>query len=283
MIIDFHTHIFPPEIINHREKYLEKDVWFRLLYENPKARMATAEELIAALDEAQVDKAVAFGFAWHDAGLCRMTNDYVLEAMDKYPDRVIGFAQVQPNSREEAIKETKRCLSKGMRGVGEMMPNGQGFHLDNEELLAPLIAVTVAHNAVMMIHTSEPVGHTYCGKGTISPASVYRLALKHPELTIVCCHWGGGLPFYELMPEVRAALRNVYYDTAASLYLYDDHIFPLVLSYIPNKVMFATDYALITPKRFLRRVRDLDIPDETLQKFLGGNAQRLLALRGFVG
>ncbi len=81
MLIDFHTHIFPPEICQQRERYCERDPWFAELYSNPKARMACAEDLIAEMDEAGVDASVSFSFGWNDAGLIRETNTYVLDAM----------------------------------------------------------------------------------------------------------------------------------------------------------------------------------------------------------
>ena len=58
--------------------------------------------------------------------------------------------------------------------------------------------------------------------------------------------------FYELMPCAQPLLRNVYYDTSASLYLYDDSIFCHVTAWAPDKVLFGTDYPLIGQPRFLR-------------------------------
>ena len=128
----------------------------------------------------------------------------------------------------------------------------------------------------ILTHTSEPVGHPYCGKGTITPEVVYRFAQCFPQVTLICAHWGGGLPFYELMPEMRRAFGNVYYDTAASLYLYDDAIFPLAAQLMPDKILFATDYPLITQRRFLKRVREAGLKEGELSKILGGNARQIL-------
>ena len=83
MIIDAHTHIFPPAIGEDRDAFLQRDTTFRELYSNPKARIATAEELIASMDEAGIDKSVACGFGWNDAELCREHSDYLLEAAER--------------------------------------------------------------------------------------------------------------------------------------------------------------------------------------------------------
>ncbi|GAH31366.1 unnamed protein product, partial [marine sediment metagenome] len=59
MIIDFHTHIFPPRVRERRDEYIKRDPCFSLLYSQPEARLVTAEELIDSMDEAQVDLSVA--------------------------------------------------------------------------------------------------------------------------------------------------------------------------------------------------------------------------------
>lgn len=278
MIVDIHTHITAPYIISNREAYCQQDEWFGKLYENPKARLATTEELIEALDEADVDRAVTFGFGWADMGLCRAANDYTIEAVRRYGDRLIGFAVVNPRQLREALRELDRCIAAGLRGVGELMPDGQGFSLDDLSLLAPLAEFAAEHNLPILVHSSEPVGHQYAGKGTVSPDVIYRFVKAFPQVTLICAHWGGGLPFYELMPEVHDALANVYYDTAASPFLYDNQILPLLAQLIPHKICFGSDFPLIPPTRYLRSFRSVGLDIEPLEAVLGGNAVRALDL-----
>lgn len=276
-IIDFHTHIFPPEVIAKRDAYLERDAWFRLLYSNPQAKMASADDLIAEMNTSGVDVAVTFGFAWADPGLCREANDYVLESASRWPDQLVGFAVVNPASKD-ATAELERCLQKGLCGVGELMPEGQGYTLDD-----PCLDEFMEHMAYwkcpMLIHLNEPVGHNYPGKSSRTLQSFYSLALRHPETTLVAAHWGGGLFFYELMPEVQQALRNVYYDTSASLYLYRDDIFSVAAQIIPHKMLFATDYPLLSQGRFLQHIRKTSLSADTREALLGGNAAQLLGIR----
>jgi len=280
VIIDFHTHITAPEIIARRDEYLVRDAWFRDLYANPKARLSTAEDLIAAMDRAAVDQAVVFGFGWRDMDLCRQDNDYVIESVGRYPDRLIGFAIVNPISGVEAVHEIERCAAAGMRGVGELMPDGQGYRLDDERTMAPIVEVAVDRRLVLLTHCSEPVGHLYPGKGTVTPDEVIRFARLFPNATLVCAHWGGGTIFYELMPDVAGVMRNVFYDTAASLFLYDCDIFSLAARWAPGKVLFATDYPLIAPGPFIKRLQTVRMPTATLRRMLGGNAWRVLKLGG---
>ncbi|MCL5257420.1 MAG: amidohydrolase family protein [Chloroflexi bacterium] len=279
MIVDFHTHIFPPEIKKQRTLYWQRSTWFSELYERKKAKLATAEDLLAEMDASGVDISVACGFPWDDPVICRDCNDYLLETAGRFPGKIIAFGSVSPAFPEQAAAEAERILSAGMRGIGELNADGQGFEVTDEILLHPLVEVLEKHNAPLMIHTSEPVGHYYPGKGRTAPDLIFRLAKTFPNLKIVAAHWGGGLPFYELMPEVGEHAKNIYYDTAASPYLYRADIFKAVLHMVDiNRVLYGTDFPLIRQARLLKQIRSVRLPARAEAKILGGNASALLHL-----
>ncbi len=279
MIIDFHTHVFSPRLKKNRRKYIDRDPGFAVLYSRKDAQLATAEELIASMDKAGIDISVIVNIGWTTHELCVETNDYILESVARYPDRLIGFCTVQPNSSQAAIAEIERCARAGIRGVGEMRPDMQLFDLGDEEIMAPFIETLKKHNLILLTHTSEPGGHDYQGKGAITPDVLYPFITSFPDLTIVCAHWGGGLPFYALMPEVKQAMSNVFFDTAASPFLYDPQVYNQVVQLVgADKVLFGSDYPLLAQSRLLNEVRSLDLPEETRDLILSGNARRLLGL-----
>jgi len=281
MIIDFHTHVFPPQIKKNRSKYIDSDPCFAILYSEKNAKLATADELIASMDKAGVDISVIVNIGWTTHELCVETNDYILESIARYPQRLIGFCTVQPHSYEAAITEIERCAQEGIRGVGEIRPDIQLFDLRDEEVIAPLIKVIRKHKLILLTHASEPVGHNYPGKGTITPDMLYPFITSYPDLTIVCAHWGGGLPFYALMPEVKQAMSNVFFDTAASPFLYSPQIYKQVIQLVgAEKILFGSDYPLLAQSRLLEEIRSLDLPEETRDLILSGNAQRLLGIKG---
>jgi predicted TIM-barrel fold metal-dependent hydrolase len=145
--------------------------------------------------------------------------------------------------------------------------------------MAPIARVAREHRLVILTHTSEPVGHLYPGKGTITPDILYRFITNFPALALVCAHWGGGLPFYALMPEVTRALSNVYFDTAASPLLYRDEIFRHVAEIVgADKILFGSDYPLIRQSRIVKSIQSLSLSEEARSMILGGNARRLLSL-----
>jgi predicted TIM-barrel fold metal-dependent hydrolase len=279
MIIDFHTHVFPPQIKKNRGKYTESDPCFAILYSNPKAKLATADELIASMDKEGVDISVIVNYGWTTHELCVETNDYILESIARYPRRLVGFCAVQPNAGEAAVDEIERCARAGIKGVGEMRPDIQLFYPGDEMLMAPLVEVMKKHRLVMLTHASEPVGHSYPGKGTVTPEALYPFITSFPDLPVVCAHWGGGLPFYALMPEVKQAMSNVFFDTAASPFLYTPEVYTQVIQLVGgDKILFGTDYPLLAPSRLLNEINSLNLPEETKSLILSGNARRLLGL-----
>ena len=262
-----------------RSRYIKCDPLFAHLYSSSKAKVATAEELIDSMDRNGIDVSVILNAGWSTHELCVETNDYILESIARYPGRLIGFCTIQPNSLDAAIPEIERCARGGIRGVGEMRPDTQMFSLAAREVMIPLVQVMLKHKLVFLTHASEPVGHQYPGKGSVTPDVLYPFITEFPELIVVCAHWGGGLPFYALMPEVREALSNVYFDTAASPFLYRPQIYNQVVEIIgADRILFGSDYPLLNQSRYLKEIHSLDLPEEAKKLILSGNARRLLGI-----
>ena len=279
MIIDVHTHIMPPGIRENRSRFAEKDRCFDLLYSNPKAKIATAQEVVDNMAQEGIDVSVVLNVGWDSHELCQITNDYILEAISTYPHKLVGFGAIQPLDQVNAVKEIERCARGGMRGIGELRCDTQGFDFADKDSMMPIIEVVREYDMIVLTHTSEPVGHIYPGKGAITPEIIYGFIQNFPDIKLVCAHWGGGLPFYALMPEVAELFTNVYFDTAASPFLYKNDIFTYVSSLVgKEKILFGSDYPLIKQQRIVEVVLSLDCPQDTKDMILGGNAQRLLSI-----
>jgi predicted TIM-barrel fold metal-dependent hydrolase len=137
----------------------------------------------------------------------------------------------------------------------------------------------IEKNMILLTHASEPVGHEYAGKGSVTPDTLYPFIIDNPELSIVCAHWGGGLPFYALMPEVASALKNTYFDTAASPFLYKAGIFNVTTEIIgSDHILFGSDYPLMPQKRILEQAAASGLQQKDLNNILGLNAKKLLSL-----
>jgi predicted TIM-barrel fold metal-dependent hydrolase len=129
----------------------------------------------------------------------------------------------------------------------------------------------------LLVHASEPVGHQYAGKGCFTPQVCMALAQAYPGLSIVFSHLGGGLFVYELMPEVRASLVDVFYDTAAVPYLYDSGVYELAVAAAgPHKLIFGSDYPLLPVTRCLQGLERL--ASQHRAAVCSGNARRVFGL-----
>jgi len=279
MIIDFHTHIFPDAVRNNRVDYFEAEPAFRLLYEPEKSKMAGAEDLVACLDESSVDMAVTFGFPWESPERAREHNDYIISAQQKFPDRLAGFCCVGMYQGEPA-REVERCLAAGLHGVGELGFYQSGIDKEALKRLEPVMDVCREQDKPVMIHTNEPVGHQYPGKTPVTVRQIYDLAAAFPDNRIVLAHWGGGIFFYRLLKrEAGDVLKNVWYDTAASPYLYKTDIYKVACDLAGiDKILWGTDFPLLKPARYFKELDQAGLDEKQRAAVVGGNAAFLLNL-----
>ncbi|MFP4445170.1 MAG: amidohydrolase family protein [Desulfosudaceae bacterium] len=279
MIIDFHTHIFSRDVRANRAEYFDGEPAFRLLYESEKSKLAGAADLVAVIDESEVDLAVTFGFPWENPDLAKRHNDYVIEAQQRYPDRLAGLCCVGMYQGDPA-REAERCLDAGLYGVGELAFYQSGIDEEARQRLAPLMAVCRERDKPVMIHTNEPVGHHYPGKTPITVGQIYDLAAAYPDNRIVLAHWGGGIFFYNLLKrEAKEVLANIWYDTAASPYLYDTRIYRTAAELAgPEKILWGTDFPLLKPARYFKEIDQADLGDAERAALTGGNAAAFLNL-----
>ncbi len=280
MKIDFHVHLTPPELIASWRTTCANEPYWKLLAGSPKNKMADADTLVAELDKTGFDAAVAFGFSFTDMGLCRMVNDYTMEAQRRFPGRIIGFMSVVPGA-PGMEKEMLRCHAGGLHGVGELFPAGQPFQLTDAKTTDGFARVCETLRLPLILHANEPVGHYYEGKTNTRLPEFESFIERYPHLTVVLAHWGGGMCFYELMPEMKEKLRNVYYDNAASIFLYGSEIYRVAEAHgLTDKLLFGSDYPLVSPARYRPGMEESGMSEQAIQKMLGGNAERILRESG---
>ena len=279
LTIDTCTHVLPETFAVNRERISRADRTFRGLFADPKAKFAQTPDLIASMDEAGVDVSVCAGFGWTDPEVARESNDYNLEAARLHPDRLIAFCSVNPLWGEDAVTEVRRCHEAGAKGIGELHPDTQGIIDADLAALAPVLDTAKELGMPTLIHASEPVGHGYPGKGSVTPELLMALVNAFPNNTFIFSHFGGGLPFYGLMPEVRSALKNVYFDSAAFPFLYRPEVFDVTARAIgAEKILFASDFPLVHQKRALNEFGQSGLSTDDSLLVRGANAANLLNL-----
>ncbi|CCK79032.1 MULTISPECIES: amidohydrolase family protein [Desulfobacula] len=280
MIIDSHTHIFPETVKQNRSRYFDNEPEFKLLYDSPKAKICTIDDLIESMDTHRVDISIICGFPWRNPEFAVQNNNVIIEAAQKYPNQIKGLACFDA-AWEGAANETRRCIDAGLCGAGELAFYLSGIDKAALKALDPVMAELRDNgNLPCMIHTNEPVGHYYPGKTPITLEQIYTLAKTFPDNKIILAHWGGGILFYNTMKkETKAAFKNIWYDTAASPYLYDSQIYNIAVDAgVADKVLLGTDFPLLTPARYYKDIDNSTINEIQKEQILGKNAALLYGL-----
>lgn len=275
-ITDGHVHIYPPEFERDRNRIAEREPWFALLTASRVHRWGTAEDLISAMDKAGIESSFAAGFAFLDQGLCRASNDYLLDAAGRYPGRILPLAAVSPLARG-AEREIERCASAGAVGVGELFPDGQDFDISDARETYRLVGTAGDCGLFIMFHTAEQVGHDYAGKGHTGAKEAASFCMNHPEAYVVFAHFGGGLWAYETMPEMKLALSRAMYDTAAWPWLYGPSVTDAIFaSGAGDKIIFGSDWPILDFHRYGKLLSATSLDAEERERLLFKNAEEFL-------
>ena len=105
--------------------------------------------------------------------------------------------------------------------------------------------------------------------------------LQFSNNKIILAHWGGGIFFFQLLKkEVKAALENVYYDTAASPFLYRREIYPIAIRLTGlEKILLGSDFPLIKPSRYIDELKATGLSPTEIESICGLNAKKLLNIK----
>jgi predicted TIM-barrel fold metal-dependent hydrolase len=275
MIIDCHTHIFPEEVRKDREAFCKRDEGFSSIYKDSTSKMVGVDDLIASMDESGIDRSVICGFPWSQPDLCSLHNQYLMASASRYPNRLVVFVMLLFSNPDWSGKELDRAVKGGARGVGEIAFYRDEMTSQDIHSMKPILTQMEKQGIPLLLHTNETIGHSYPGKGRTPLERFYELILSFPNLPIILGHWGGGLPFYELMPEVAKGMANVYYDTAASPFLYSKKIYEIAREIVGiEKIFFGTDFPLISPRRYFKELEESGLSKQDQEKILGLNFSR---------
>ncbi|MEM1230932.1 MAG: amidohydrolase family protein [Pseudomonadota bacterium] len=226
-------------------------------------------QTIAQMDAGGVSKALIT--AWVAPRNVMISNDEVHAFVSEYPDRLIGIGSVDISNPMQAVAEVRRCVSElGFKGIRvlpwlwELPPTDRLFYPIYAaccELGVPF-CTQIGHTGPLM---SSEVGR---------PIYLDRVALDFPELVIVGGHIG--YPWTEEAIAVATKHEHVYIDTSAyTAKRYPPELLRYLKTNGQAKVLFGTNYPMLTPAQALKDLAALELSAETTALFLGGNAQRL--------
>jgi uncharacterized protein len=248
-----------------------------------RAACPTQEQFDGMLDDAGVSTAVVYTEYYETSlGVRTVSNDVVADYVARDPGRLLGLAGVDP-WKDDAVSETQRALTElGLRGI-VLSPFKQ--RLDpSDARMARIFSVCEELGAPVFLHTginwwvdtTYEIGH---------PRHIDALASSFPNLKIVALHCGW--PWVEDMMMVAWRHENIYLDISAHrpkhMTIPDSGWSPLLYwgnRMLSNRVVFGSTWTLIgmTIKDLADEVRSLPLKDEVTERWLHGNAERLLGL-----
>ena len=185
------------------------------------------DALIREMDASGVERAVVCPMDRYIAVYNREGNDFVLRAVREFPDRLIGFAAVNPWYGDAAREELNRALDLGASGL-KLNPSLQGFLL-NDRIVYPLIERTQDARVPVYFHTGTPV-HSM-------PFQLVDLAEVFPEVRFVMGHGGTSDLWNDAVPAAKRA-TNIYVDTSLNN---PTSIRRIVEAIGPNRMFFSSN------------------------------------------
>jgi hypothetical protein len=214
-------------------------------------------------------------------GRPQVPNDDVLALAAANPDVLIPFASVNPKRGPEAVSEAERLIRAGVRGF-KLHPPLQEFHANDREAY-PFYEVLNAARMPLVVHTGHSgIGTGMPGGGGIRlkyghPMDLDDVAVDFPEMPIVLAH--PSFPWQDEALSICLHKPQVYIDLSGwSPKYFSPTLVQYANTLLKHKMLFGSDYPLITPDRWLSDFENIQIRDEVRPLILKENAIRLLAL-----
>ncbi|MEM2134671.1 MAG: amidohydrolase family protein [Candidatus Freyarchaeota archaeon] len=261
------TKNWPPQFLHIFQRYKTPEKMYKGF---------TPEEMIQEMDEAGVEKVILSAFVYKEM---RVDNDYIAKVCDKFPDRFIGCGTVDPRDGMKAVREVERIVNDLHFKAIKLEPYAYGDEIvglpPNHKYYYPIYAKCVELDIPVTIQ----IGHT----GPLLPSECARpiyldeVALFFPELRIIGGHLGQ--PWHEEMMILAWKFPNVYVDTSARAPKYWPDSFKLfAATWGQDKVLWGTDYPLLTFKRCIEEIEALGLSEQAKRKILRDNAIKVFKL-----
>lgn len=280
--IDIHTHA-EVSCWNPFDPYGEAfdraaDKYFR------STRRPTIEESIAYYRERKVGLVMFMVDAESNLGRRRIPNEEIAEAAQKNADIMIAFASIDPHKGKMGVREARRLIEEhGVKGF-KFHPTVQGFY-PHDKMAWPLYEVIAEYKLPAIFHS----GHSGIGSGMrcggglrleySNPMHLDDVAIAFPDMQIIIAHpsW----PWQDEALSVAMHKPNVWIDLSGwSPKYFPPQLVQYANTLLKDRVLFGSDYPLITPERWMKDFQEAGFRPEVHQGILKDNAVRLLGLGG---
>jgi len=238
--------------------------------------LLSEDEVIKQMDEAGIEKSVLFAV---EAPMVYCSNEMVASLCQKYSERFIGFASVDPKQKDAAEILEKAVTKLGLKGL-KLHPPLQNFY-PNDEVAFPVYAKAQELGIPVVFHIGTTPFGAMCRLDQANPILIDEVAVRFPDLKIVLTHLGTLWQNEAFM--VVEKNPNVYIDTAAYPYEIKEILNENMIKRIgENKIIFGTDYPMSftgeihTMKTFVELIKSLEISDGLKEKIFSTNFTEMM-------
>ncbi|KRA25964.1 4-hydroxyphenyl-beta-ketoacyl-CoA hydrolase [Microbacterium sp. Root61] len=209
-------------------------------------------------------------------------NEEIARLASQHSDVLIPFASIDPSRGKAGVEEARRLITEcGVRGF-KFHPSTQGF-FPNDRIAYPLYEVIEEHGLIALFHSGQTgVGAGQPGGGGIrlkyaNPMHVDDVAVDFPGMDIILAH--PSFPWQDEALSVATHKPRVYIDLSGwSPKYFPPQLVQYANTLLKHKMLFGSDFPVITPERWMRDFDQLPIKDEVRPLILKDNAARLFGL-----
>ncbi|MCM8784312.1 MAG: amidohydrolase family protein [Candidatus Omnitrophica bacterium] len=261
MIIDIHTHAWPNKVSRKAQEHLESSFRVKLVAE------PTLDTLLRFMDRNNIEVSVVCAVATRVEQVPSI-NDWLFGIRS---ERIKVFCSLHPQYPQ--LKEEIKRVKEHGDGI-KLQPEFQDFYID-DEIAFPMYSFAESLDIPVLFHCGEELSGTKMVRS--SPRRLLNVKEKFPKLRIIAAHFGG----FRLWEEVKKHLlgKDIYLDTSFFFsYLPREEVKAMILSHLPERIVFGTDFPLIDQKQDLDFLKSLEIPKELKERILSLNARQILVL-----
>jgi predicted TIM-barrel fold metal-dependent hydrolase len=279
MIVDCHTHIFATE--HWSEEFIRDSIRATgkpIGYDKPWSEHWQAMQV--------VDKAIVFGLRAKHTGIV-VPNDFIAAYVNEHPEKLIGFASVDPNE-QNYLDELRRAVEElKLRGL-KLGPIYQNY-APMDERMQPVYEYCQRRRLPILIHQGTTFPRVAPLKFAL-PILLEDVAFAYPDLKIVIAHLG-----HPWIAETMVLIRkhpNLYADISALHYRPWQFYNALVMAMeygVMGKLLFGTDYPFTTPEATIKDLREINripegtgmprLPEEAINGLIERDTLNLLGLQ----
>jgi uncharacterized protein len=280
--IDIHTHAEEPCGLHGDDGYDDFQERMAEYFKSPHKHPPTVPETAAYYRSKNIAAVIFPVDAERETGFRRYNNYEMLEVASDHLDVLIPFVSIDPHKGKLGVREARKLIEEyGVRGF-KFHPTMQGFYA-NDRMAYPLYEAINDGGAIALFHT----GQTGVGSGMpggmgmrlkySNPMYMDDVAADFPDLKIILAH--PSFPWQEEALSVATHKPNVYIDLSG----WSPKYFPPILvryinSILQDKMLFGSDWPVITPDRWLADFAKLEIREEIRPKVMKANARKILGI-----